>query len=83
MLAKEQKVPNLGRAYIDIYQWCRDNRMPDPGACYPAVKAAIDGLVDAGVLAGDDGRYVRRMSFYPPALDKGHDGLELILVRAD
>lgn len=29
----------------------------------PVVKAAIDGLVDAGVMKGDDDRYVRRVTY--------------------
>lgn len=38
----------------------------DTGACFPAVKAAIDGLVDAGVLPGDTGQFVRSIRFVAP-----------------
>jgi hypothetical protein len=38
----------------------------DTGACYPAVKAAIDGLVDAGVLPGDTGTHVPSITFLAP-----------------
>jgi hypothetical protein len=38
----------------------------DTGACYPAVKAAIDGLVDAGVLPGDTGLHVASITFLAP-----------------
>lgn len=41
--------------------------MPDAGACFPAVKAAVDGLVDAGVLPDDGPRYVRWLRFNAPA----------------
>lgn len=32
----------------------RDRRRRDPANWYPSVKAAVDGLVDAGVLRDDD-----------------------------
>ena len=38
----------------------------DTGACFPAVKAAIDGLVDAGVLPGDTGQFVPSITFLAP-----------------
>lgn len=38
----------------------------DTGACFPAVKAAIDGLVDAGVLPGDTGEFVPSIRFLAP-----------------
>lgn len=38
----------------------------DTGACVGAVKAAIDGLVDARVLAGDTGDIVRSITFHAP-----------------
>lgn len=34
-------------------------KLPDTGSCYPAVKAAVDGLVVAGVLPGDGPAVVR------------------------
>jgi len=38
----------------------------DTGACYPAVKAAIDGLVDARVLPGDTGDHLTAITFLAP-----------------
>lgn len=38
----------------------------DTGACVGAVKAAIDGLVDARVLTGDTGDIVRSITFHAP-----------------
>lgn len=58
----------------------RKNRsaMPDVGAPLLAVKAVIDGLVDAGVLPGDDPRYVQRLTFVAPEVVGWH-GLRLTL----
>lgn len=47
----------------------------DTGACYPAVKAAIDGLVDAGVLPGDTGEHLRSITFLAP-IRVGKDQVE-------
>lgn len=52
--------------------------MPDVGAPLLAVKAVIDGLVDAGVLPGDDPRYVHRLTFEAPQIVGWH-GLRLTL----
>lgn len=37
----------------------------DPGNCYPSVKAFIDGLVDARVIADDDGEHVAYITLKP------------------
>ena len=52
-------------------------RLQDVGACLPAVKAAIDGLVDRGVVPDDDARYVRSIVFHPPR--RGDNGLTLVV----
>ena len=38
----------------------------DTGACFPAVKAAIDGLVDAGILPDDTPDHVLSILFRAP-----------------
>lgn len=50
----------------------------DIGACFPAAKAAIDGLVDAGCWPDDTPDWVTRLEFRPPVMGQG-DGLELRL----
>lgn len=52
--------------------------IPDVGAPLLAVKAAIDGLVHAHVLPGDDPRYVRRLTFEAPEVVGWH-GLRITL----
>lgn len=46
----------------------------DTGNCYPAVKAAVDGLVDARVIGGDTGAWVRSIRLDAPG-PADHDGL--------
>lgn len=57
--AKVCRIPGLDRARIDAVYCPPSNRVRDAANLHPAVKAAIDGIVtDAGVLPGDDDRYV-------------------------
>ena len=48
----------------------KGGRSQDVGACNPAVKAAIDGLVDAGVLPDDSPEFVKSLVYLPPKKDK-------------
>lgn len=76
------RIPRLDRVEIDARPLAKDRRWrPDVGACYPAVKAAIDGLVDARVLDDDDDRHVVAVRFLPCEVE-GRDGLSLIIREA-
>lgn len=44
--------------------------LADIGAHWPGVKAGVDGLVDAGVMADDSPKYLRRVVLNPPARGK-------------
>jgi len=84
--ARRQRIPRLDRVAVEIEPTVRSRRhLPDVAACYPAAKAMIDGLVDAGVLPDDDPRHVVGQLFLAPlvadreslaitvlALDPGH-----------
>jgi crossover junction endodeoxyribonuclease RusA len=54
-MARHHKIPALQRAHI-FYVIHPDTkgRRRDPGNWSPSAKAAVDGLVDAGVLPDDD-----------------------------
>lgn len=78
VLAKEAKIPPLKSAVIEVHQITPTRVRPDPGSIYPAVKAAIDGLVDAKVLPDDGPDYVDRLTFYPAEV--GRNGDKIILV---
>lgn len=57
----------------------RDRRTQDVGACFPAVKAAIDGLVDAGVIDDDGPDVVVQLTFDAPLCSAGRDALEVTI----
>jgi crossover junction endodeoxyribonuclease RusA len=57
-LAKAQRIPLLPSANIHAQPEQKGGVLQDTGACHPAVKAAIDGLVDAGVLIDDAPQYL-------------------------
>ena len=81
-LATDAGIPPLHSIHITAIPHLKNRRsMPDTGACLLAVKAAIDGLVDAGVLPDDGPDHVRTLLFVAPAVT-GVDALELE-VRAD
>lgn len=77
-IAKASQTPALAWAEVTVAPVQRRGVLADPGNHYPPAKAAIDGLVDIGVLPGDTGEWVRSLTFRPPA--RGHeDSLTLIL----
>lgn len=75
-LATAEKVPPLRWARVEVAQACKDRRTPDIGNCHPAVKAAIDGLVDVGVLEDDSDDNIRFLGYVPPRV-AGFDALTL------
>ena len=81
VLARRARVPHLEQISVAATPLKATHRgWPDVGACMPAVKAAIDGLVDAGVIDDDTDRHVVCLTFHPARLDRsGSDGLELTI----
>lgn len=71
--------PRLAWANVEVKVHLRNQVGQDTCGALPAAKAAIDGLTtDAGVLPGDDPRYVRRVTFHAP--EKGtYDALEVVM----
>lgn len=67
----------IGPAVLVVTPYLRDRRhRQDVAACAPAAKAAIDGLVDAGVWPDDTAEWVTAVTYMPPVYGQG-DGLEL------
>lgn len=69
-----------GQVVVDVHHW-RINRAgaPDVGSPVVAVKALLDGLVDAKVLPRGDGPdVVRRLTFHPYE-PVGFDGLRVVI----
>lgn len=76
-LAKAAHIPALGRITIDVMPHSKDRRWrPDVAACYPTVKAAVDGLVDAGVIPDDTDDHLVAITFHPVRVS-GRNGLHL------
>ena len=57
-IAKQQKIPPLDRVHIVGEHRPVNVRVRDAANMYPSFKAAIDGIVQAGVLANDDDAHV-------------------------
>ena len=70
LLAKSEGLPAMSWISVTAEPHQKGGRLQDVGACNPAVKAAIDGLVDAGILPDDSSQYMRSLIFLPPKNDK-------------
>lgn len=76
--ARASDTRKLAWCQITAEPWQATRRsMQDTGACHPAVKAAIDGLVDSGIIADDTPDIVRQITFRAPQI--GRDSLVLII----
>lgn len=63
---------------IDAQVLTSGGNQQDVGAAAPAVKAVVDGVVDAGWLADDDPTVVRSLNFLPHRRGS-HNGLTLTI----
>jgi len=76
-LARKHEVPRMAWISVVAQPAQKRGRLQDTAACNPSVKAAIDGLVDAGIVPDDTGHYVREITFLPCV--RGDDALTLII----
>lgn len=86
-LAHRANVPRLRWCFVEATPWLATRQHEqDTANCFPAVKAAIDGLIDVkkygrvlvrNVLADDGPDVVRRITFHRPEI--GHDALDLLI----
>lgn len=80
-LAKQEGIPKCDRISISAIPLAKDRRWrPDVAACYPTVKSAIDGLVDAGVIPDDNDKHLHRICFHPVEV-VGFDGIRIVVWR--
>lgn len=75
-LCQAQRIPPLQWLTVEARQICPDRRRADVAGVSPAVKAALDGIVDAGVIPDDTDVYVHA-EIFRPALILGYCGLQL------
>lgn len=69
LLAKQAKIPHFNQIRVEVRHVSaakNEAHIPDTGNCYGAVKAAIDGLVDAKVIDKDTRKYVTFIGFHAP-----------------
>lgn len=81
-LAVVNRVPPCARVGIDVVHTVVKGKLPDAGACFPAVKAAVDGIVDAGVLPDDGPECVAWIRFHAPR-KTGVDSVTLIISNTE
>lgn len=77
MLARAARIPHLDRIAVEATPFGLQIRQ-DVGAAYPACKAGIDGLVDAGVLDNDTPAHVCQITMHVPR--RGPAGLHMLIV---
>ncbi len=76
-LAIENSIPSFEQIHISVIPLHKNGRSPqDTAACFPAAKAGIDGLVDAGIITDDTPNIVVRVDFHAPRVC-GVDGLRI------
>lgn len=80
-LAIEENIPALEKIGIVATPILPDRKFQDTAACNPAVKAAIDGIVDAGVVPDDTPEYLGYVKFKPCVYVKGEAALVLEIVE--
>lgn len=61
--ARAAALPHYGQVFVAAFIGYSTNRKADPANAYPTVKAALDGLTDAGVWPDDDSTHVVSLSF--------------------
>ena len=81
--AIEADIPNFECIELTVTPILPDKKLQDTGACFPTAKAAIDGLVDAGVIDDDAPRYVPKLTFLAPIVIKGKSGLRILIAPID
>lgn len=79
--ALNAKIPMLDQIAIEVRVKSRINNLPDTGACFCAQKAAVDGLIDAGVIVDDAPEWVKWITFFPVTYEKGVDELSIRIVE--
>jgi len=70
-------IPPLKSMNVTVQPYQQRGKLQDTAACNPSVKAAIDGIVDAGVIPDDSGDYLPKIIFLP--CKRGKNSLELII----
>ena len=83
VLARQQLTPIAGPVMVVCRTRYRAGRGLDADAAAPTLKAAIDGMTDAGIWADDDADHVGAICYKAPRKDptlpKGRHALDIII----
>lgn len=84
LLAVEAKLPRaLDAVSVTVTPLHKDRRSPqDCASAAPSAKAAIDGLVDYGLIVDDDATHLVSVTFLPPDVC-GVDGMRLLIEEVE
>ena len=84
LLALEQHIPPLAACTATVQPVYPNRRsLPDVAACAPSFKAALDGIVDAGVIPDDTAEFFHAVTFLPPRVEAGRlPALEVNIVES-
>lgn len=70
IIGRRDLSPCVGPVAIYARAYVRAGILPDADAIAPMVKAAIDGLVDAGIIPNDDGEHLHLVCYGRPGRDR-------------
>jgi crossover junction endodeoxyribonuclease RusA len=80
-LSKIEQVPKLEYISVDVVPLYKTKGPhADTGAHFPTAKAAIDGIVDAGVIPDDSGKHIQKITFWSPT-QNGKDGMRVVITN--
>jgi len=73
--AELMEIPRLEKISVEVFSTFGTKALQDPGNNMPAVKAAVDGLVLAGIIDDDVAECVAFICFYAPTYVKGYNSV--------
>jgi crossover junction endodeoxyribonuclease RusA len=76
-LARQQQIKNVGPAEVSFVWFAPDKRRRDSDSLGPFVKAALDGLVEAGVFPDDHNGWVVKTSMAVVSSDTRNPRIEI------
>lgn len=80
-LAKAAKIPQLGPSIVSCCWFAPDRRRRDADSLGPFIKAALDGLVKAGVWEDDHSDFVTEVRLSINKTQVKHPRLEILILE--
>lgn len=83
LAARAANLPRFMQVHVGVFVGYPTRRRADPANAYPTLKAALDGLTDAGVWEDDDSAHVVAVTFMREATKSPANTHSLRLVLTD